>query len=673
MFDLNVNKTKKSIQRNASNNASIEEIKKIAIVGNPNVGKSVLFNNLTNLYAMVSNYPGTTVEVSRGRMKTDGMEYEVIDTPGMYSMSPITEEESVARRILIQEKPAVVVHVVDAKNLERMLPLSLQILEMDLPLILVLNMMDEAREEEIGIDLTLIEERLGIPVIGAVSTAGEGMEILKKCIEEVARQRTRRYDAHVVYKSEIENALKDIESMLTGDYHVTRRSLGMLLLKEDDEIRQMIQKAEGGAISDIDAIAVSAAGKLRYPVEYECAIRLKEVVDSVLDDAIIDAEKRPQGFRERLSHYMMKPLTGMPILLIILYLGLYKFVGDLGAGTVVGLIEEDLFEGIVNPFVVKAAAAVIPWEWLRDLLAGEYGVITLGFRYAVALILPIVTFFFIVFSIIEDSGYLPRLAMLIDRTFKKIGLSGRAVIPMVLGFGCDTMATMVTRTLPTARERVISTMLLALAVPCSAQLGVILALLAGKPAVMLVWAAVISFVFLFIGYLSAKILPGEDPSFYMEVPPLRIPKIANVLTKTYVRVKWYFKEVLPLFIIASVLIWIGRITSLFDFLIGLLRKPVELLGLPPETAKIFLFGFFRRDYGAAGLYDLNKEQALSGVQLAVVCVALTLFLPCIAQFIMNVKERGWKTGIGISVVILLFSFGIAYILNFVLSYLGAVL
>jgi len=673
MLDIHVNKTQKNIQYIAGNNTPIEDIKKIAIVGNPNVGKSVLFNNLTNVYAMVSNYPGTTVEVSRGRMKIGGMEYEVIDTPGMYSMSPITEEESVARRILIYENPAVVVHVVDAKNLERMLPLSLQILEMDLPLVLVLNMMDEAKNEGIEIDLTLIEERLGIPVIGAISTAGEGMEILKKRIEEVARQSTRRNDAHVVYKSEIENALKDIESMLKADYSVSRRSLGMLLLKEDVEIRQLIEKNEGGAVDNIETIMTAVARESRYPVEYECAIRLKEVADSVLDDAIIDAEKKPQGFRERLSHYMMKPLTGMPILLIILYLGLYKFVGDLGAGTVVNFIEESVFKNTINPFVIKAVTAVVPWVWLRELFAGEYGVITLGFRYAVALILPIVTFFFLMFSIIEDSGYLPRLAMLIDRTFKKIGLSGRAVIPMVLGFGCDTMATMVTRTLPTARERVISTMLLALAVPCSAQLGVILALLAGKPAVMAVWAAMISFVFLFIGYLAAKILPGEDPSFYMEVPPLRLPKIANVLTKTYVRVKWYFKEVLPLFIIASVLIWIGRITSLFDLLIGLLRKPVELLGLPPETAKIFLFGFFRRDYGAAGLYDMNKQQALSGVQLAVVCVALTLFLPCIAQFIMNIKERGWKTGVGISVVILLFSFGIAYILNLILSYLGVVL
>ena len=304
---------------------------------------------------------------------------------------------------------------------------------------------------------------------------------------------------------------------------------------------------------------------------------------------------------------------------------------------------------------------------------GEYGVITLGFRYAVALILPIVTFFFIIFSVIEDTGYLPRLAMLIDRVFKKIGLSGRAVIPMVLGLGCDTMATMVTRTLPTKRERIISTMLLALAVPCSAQIGVIIALLEGKQLALLVWAGVITLVFLFIGYLAALILPGARPTFYMEVPPLRFPKISNVLVKTYTRVTWYFKEVLPLFVLASVFIWLGQITKLFDVAIATLRKPVSLVGLPPEAAKIFLFGFFRRDYGAAGLYDLNKDGLLTGVQLTVACVALTLFLPCIAQFLMNVKERGMKTGVGISLFILFFSFAVAYVLNFILVRSGIVL
>jgi ferrous iron transport protein B len=294
----------------------------------------------------------------------------------------------------------------------------------------------------------------------------------------------------------------------------------------------------------------------------------------------------------------------------------------------------------------------------------------LGLRYAVALILPLVTFFFLVFAIIEDTGYLPRLAMLIDRTFKKIGLSGRAVIPMVLGLGCATMATMVTRTLPTKRERVIATLLLALAVPCSAQLGVILALLSGRPKAVLIWAGLVGLVFLLVGYLAARILPGQQASFYIEVPPLRMPKLSNVLMKTYTRVVWYFREVLPLFLLASVLIWLGQLTRLFDLVIALLRKPVALIGLPQEAARIFLFGFFRRDYGAAGLYDLNKQGALNGNQLVVACVALTLFLPCIAQLLMNVKERGWKTGAVISVFILFFSFLVAYGVNLVLTGLG---
>jgi ferrous iron transport protein B len=367
---------------------------------------------------------------------------------------------------------------------------------------------------------------------------------------------------------------------------------------------------------------------------------------------------------------MMNPLTGFPILFVILYLGLYKFVGDFGAGTVVNFIEGTVFEKYLNPSLMKLVSSCIPWGAVRELLVGEYGVLTLGLRYAVALILPLVTLFFIVFSIIEDSGYLPRLAMLIDKTFKKIGLSGRAVIPMVLGFGCATMATLVTRTLPTKRERVIATMLLALAVPCSAQLGVILALLGGHPKAMIIWAAIVSLVFLLIGFLTAQVLPGEKPSFYIEIPPLRFPNIANIATKTYARVKWYFMEILPLFLLASVLIWFGKLTHLFDSIVWLLRKPVGLMGLPPEAAKIFLFGFFRRDYGAAGLYDLHKHGLLNGVQMVVACVALTLFLPCIAQFLMSIRERGLKTGLGISAFTLSIAFGVACLVNVVLTHLG---
>jgi ferrous iron transport protein B len=200
-----------------------------------------------------------------------------------------------------------------------------------------------------------------------------------------------------------------------------------------------------------------------------------------------------------------------------------------------------------------------------------------------------------------------------------------------------------------------------------------MAILEGRRLALFVWAAVITMVFLFVGHLTAKILPGERPTFYMEVPPLRLPKIENVLVKTYSRVRWYFKEILPLFILASMLIWVGQITGLFAVAINVLKGPVKLIGLPPEAARIFLFGFFRRDYGAAGLYDLNKTGALTGVQLVVACVALTLFLPCVAQLLMNIKERGIKAGLGISLFVLIFSFSVAFVVNLLLNASGIVL
>jgi len=298
-------------------------------------------------------------------------------------------------------------------------------------------------------------------------------------------------------------------------------------------------------------------------------------------------------------------------------------------------------------------------------------VITLGVRYAVAIILPIVGTFFLAFSVIEDSGYLPRLAMLIDRVFKRIGLSGRAVIPMVLGLGCDTMATIVTRTLETKRERLLSTLLLALAVPCSAQLGVLMGLLASQPRLLLLWAGIVGGVFLLVGFLAARLMPGERPTFYMELPPLRRPSLGNVLVKTYARMEWYLREVLPLFILASVLIWLGRLTGLFGLLVGALKPLVRWIGLPDETAVAFLFGFFRRDYGAAGLYDLRG--AMSGAELLVAATTMTLFVPCIAQFAVMFKERGWRTALAIVAFIFPFAFLVGGLLHRLLALLGVTL
>lgn len=468
----------------------------------------------------------------------------------------------------------------------------------------------------------------------------------------------------------LENSLGRIENLLKADYGISKRSIGLLVLQDDEEIISLVKFKDPQSLDQIMEVVNHAKTYFHDPLSYIISLARQEEANSIVSRAIEYFPGTGLPFKEKLSRVMINPVTGIPILLLILYYGIYKFVGEFGAGTVVDFIETDIFESHINPWITHIFSSIIPWHFFRDLFVGEYGMITLGLRYAVALILPIVTTFFIAFAIIEDTGYLPRLALLIDRLFKKIGLTGRAVIPMVLGLGCDTMATMVTRTLPTKRERIIATILLALAVPCSAQLGVILSLLEGNPRGLLIWAGIVGLVFLLIGFLSSLVLPGDAPSFYMEIPPLRLPKLLNVVIKTYTRVKWYFTEIFPMFILASIFIWIGQLSGLFNLLTKALEYPIGWIGLPDKAAVAFLFGFFRRDYGVAGLYDIKKAGLFTGNQLVVACVTLTLFLPCIAQFLMNVKERGWKTGVGISVFILFFSFSVGFLVNLILNVLG---
>ena len=634
----------------------------LAIVGSPNVGKSVLFNALTGAYATVSNYPGTTVEVTRGQARLGGRPWEVLDTPGMYSLLPSTEEERVSQAILMQQRAQVVLHVVDAKNLERMLALTLQLLEAGLPVILVLNLMDEAERRGITINLKRLEQDLGVPVVATVAATGRGVRELR---EAIAHYQPRPPRQPVSYSDRLEEDIAAVAALLPEGLGIAPRALALLLLQGDQETADRI-----GAGEQVAAVVAERARGHALPLAYLLATRRQQRASELATAALDIPEARERTFQERLSETLINPWTGLPILALVLYFGLYKFVGGLGAGVAVDLLENKLFLGHINPWIQGLVDQHVPWLAVRELIAGDYGLVTLGLRYAVAIILPIVTFFFLAFSIMEDSGYLPRLALLIDRLFKTIGLSGRGVIPLVLGLGCATMATLVTRTLPTIRERIIATLLLSLAVPCSAQLGVTLALLTGRPLAFVIWAVVVGGVFLLIGYLAARVLPGEAPHFFMELPPLRLPKLSNVFMKTYTRVEWYLKEILPLFLLASVLIWLGQLTGVFAWLVHLLSYPATWIGLPPEAGKVFLFGFFRRDYGAAGLIDMNRQGQLTGVQLVVGCIALTLFLPCIAQFLMNIKERGAKMGFAISIFTLVFSFLVAYLVNAALQGLG---
>ena len=269
----------------------------------------------------------------------------------------------------------------------------------------------------------------------------------------------------------------------------------------------------------------------------------------------------------------------------------------------------------------------------------------MGLSYGLAIVLPIVLTFFTAFAVLEDSGYLPRLAVMSDRVFRLMGLNGKAVLPMVLGLGCDTMATLTTRILPTKKERVLATLLLALGVPCSAQLGVILAMLAAVPvSAAAVWGAAVAGVMISVGWLAARVLPGERGDFVVELPPMRLPQLSNVASKTAARVEWYLKEALPLFLVGTLVLFLLDRLKLLGTVIRVGEPVVTgLLGLPKEASAAFLIGFLRRDFAATRLFDMSRDGGLDVTQLVVAMVTITLFIPCIANVFMIGKERGWKT------------------------------
>jgi len=566
--------------------------RRVALVGNANVGKSVLFGRLTGQYAVVSNYPGTTVAVTTGRVVLGGEVCELIDTPGVAALDgALTEDELVARRILGEGEADLVIQVADARNLRRGLMLTSQLSAIGRPMVLVLNMIDEARVHGIAIDAAGLSARLGIPVIETVATEGRGIAELRGALGRAA--------------------VPVFEASHRGDHARLAHDLA---------------------------------------VQYRRYRR-----------------RSAARVQERLGRLVREPVTGVPILALVLY-GMYLAVGVFGAQTLVELIEGGLFERVINPAAAALVNRVLPWAVARDFLVGEYGLITMGMTYAIAIVLPVVATFFFVFGFLEDSGYIPRLAIFSDRIFRSMGLNGKAVLPMVLGLGCDTMATMTTRILGTPKERLIAVLLLALGVPCSAQLATILGILGGVSfsALVTLFAVVLMQMFL-VGFLAARALPGERSEFIMELPPLRLPQLRNIVRKTLLRVRWYLGEAVPLFLIGTGLLFaLSRLGALTKLTAATEPVVVSLLGLPRDASAVFIMGFLRRDYGAAGLFQMSKAGELDGVQAVVALTVMTLFVPCVANFLMMVKEQGLKAALGILGAVTVIALGTGAVLNVVL-------
>lgn len=740
---------------------------KVALIGNPNVGKSVVFRFLTGRYVTVSNYPGTTVEVYRGRIRTGESQYEVLDTPGINSLVPQSPDERVTCEILLKEKPDCVIQVADAKNLRRTLLVTSQLVEFGIPTILILNMMDEARDRGVEIDHRGIAELFGIPVFESVAIDSQGLKQLshalrnlqtprnpikddpwvhrtlvplngkpdvpiallvewlgqedgeldaqveeslgrdaflqlkaaleihqrshdRSLVQAVAEKRNefldwavnrfkRRRQTNFIGKDEDTNSRVWLLALLSGIFLFAWNEVGALfhystpylwatdlLTERLAHLSELFMESTGMRVAHSILFGTLARGRFKFGLISELLHFLLIIAPVVVPLAVLI--RKSQTFVEKMGILSRRALTGIPILIGVLLL-VYEFVGYTGAQTLVGLLEDALFAQHLVPFL----QSLIPRGFIYDLLVGPYGLVSMGLSYSIAIVLPVVATFFIAFGLLEDSGYLPRLSILSDRVMRAMGLNGKAVLPMVLGLGCCTMATMTTRILSSRKERLIATILLALGVPCSAQLGVILGIAAGftSGATLTVLGVVVSQLLL-VGYLSSLLIRGERSGFIFEIPPIRVPRLRNLALKTGYRVQWYVREAVPLFLYGTLALFVldkvhlkGR--SFLEWIqSGLEPLLSQVLHLPPQAAGVFVLGFLRRDYGAAGLFDMARSGSLTAQQAVVSLIVITLFVPCLASFLVIAKEHGLKRALAITGFIIPYAIAVGGVVSWIL-------
>jgi len=525
--------------------------------------------------------------------------------------------------------------------------------------------MDEAEARGIVVDRPRLESILGVEAVGTVATRREG---IGRLVAAIGRAKGGR--AAVEYPSAIAAAVESLLPLMP-EAPVSGRALALMVVAGDETLAGWLaERVSPAALASIEEIRQRTRREFRAPLSYVINEARVRAAWRIVADVSPRGERlaRPGGASaEWLERCTTHPVLGLPFLAVVLGLA-YLFVGKLGAGTLVNLLENGLFGRWINPWATAFVGWAIPWAVVRDLIVGPFGLLTMAITYAFALVLPIVGTFFLAFGVLEDSGYLPRLAVMVNRVFKQMGLNGKAVLPMVLGLGCDTMATLTTRILETRKERLIVILLLALGVPCSAQLTVVLAMLGALSiTATAIWLGIVIGVILVVGALAARVLPGRGSDFVLELPPLRLPQPGNILVKTVARIEWYLKEAVPLFVLGTLILFVlDRLRLLHAMERAAEPVLAGVLGLPAETAQAFVIGFLRRDFGAAGLYKMASEGRLTPAQVLVSVVTITLFIPCIAHFFMMVKERGLKTGIAIAAFVFPFALGVGAALNWLL-------
>lgn len=620
----------------------------ITIVGNPNVGKSVLFYKITGVGVVSSNYPGTTVEILKGEVKWGDRTIEVYDLPGIYSLSGAGEDEAVALEFLAENRPDCVIAVADATRMEKSLVLIFELLEMGFPTVVALNFMDLARRRY-DIDVEHLSEILGVPVVPTVAVTGEGVDRL--CALAFSGVEVREF--RVGYDKHVEEIVEELSAMVTENPTLSLRGALLKLLegnefftqKFPEEVRALAQsrtrefEAIHGETIDVHI------GRDRYGE----AGRIVSEVTSRLEVE--------ETLTEKVSRMTLQPATGLPMLIVIL-LGIFFSVIYLG-----GFLEEmilDGYEALVGEFFGD----------LAQLIGGKVGeAISMGVNLSImailAIVIPYILVFYLILGILEDSGYLPRVVVMLDGLMHRLGLHGRAVIPMIVGLGCNVPAILATRVLESRRERLILAAITVMAVPCSAQTVIIIGTVGNHAGIQ--WAALIYLILfalvLILGRLMHRLMKFEPSSLLIEVPDLVMPRPGNVLMKTGMRVGEFFYIAFPLLLIGSVLLEFLMVYGVLDAIVDPLSPlTVGLLGLPPVTIIALIFGVLRKEMALQLLVVLfgatNLALFLTPQQMFVFALVMATYVPCVAAFAVIRAEFGWKdalkiTGASISLSLIL--------------------
>ena len=605
------------------------------IVGLPNSGKSQIFNNLTGEYSVVANSPLTTIRSRKARCRIGRDTFEIIDTPGLHCLYIHSEEELVVRDAIFSEKPDVIIQCIDANRLKQSMTLTADLLTLGIPMVISLNAIDETSRKGMWIDSDGLSRILGIPVVESMAVHGQGTRELKETLG-----RARRGTWNVRYGDVIENGLLSMETRLGTHFHF-QRTVSLLIMMNDPFIMDQL----GKTYSEVEVAGLrkeieEVRGRFRGNINLFINNRRNRWINEVTETVVRRQKIAPKDFSQVVSRLSRHPLYGIPILLMVIYTMFFLVVN------VANKLSEWMNVMLWMP-VEKTVAGIFPAGFLHDLLIGDYGLLSLGLGNALLTVLPILSVFFIMFNILEDIGYIANLAVLTKRVLGKLGLSGGAIMPLVLGFGCKTMATLTTRTLRSKRERYIAVYLIAFAIPCAAQMGLNMSILGrmGTSAFILAFS-VLAFIGISAGVALNKILKDEEDklAFIQELPAIRLPNLKGVLTKTYYRLYWFLKESLMVFIYAALALFAIDRLGILGALKKLLSPIVEgVLGLPLAMVDAIILCFARHEAGAGLVINLVRKGELDYVQILVAITITTTLAPCFANIMAMAKEVGGKT------------------------------